>query len=150
MGESLEERLREHVEHIHAASAAELAGVIQAIGAARRTLQDTAAALNETVTRHVTGTGAATTSQVAELQVAVDDLRTMLERAVTRSKPASAAQPAPEPASAAQAAPAPAPAPPPVAPPEPQDAADDEALAATLAAVGFSLGSTYDEDDDLD
>ena len=138
MGESLEATLRQHVDRIHAASAAELAGVIQAISAARRTLQDTATMLGETVSRHVTGTGAATTSQVAELQVAVDDLRTLLERAV-RQVPAAPAPAVPPPAEA------------PADEPEPATSnVDEEALAATLAAVGFSMGDTYDEDDDLD
>lgn len=131
MGESLEAALRQHVDRIHAASAAELAGVIQAISAARRTLQDTATMLGETVSRHVTGTGAATTSQVAELQVAVDDLRTLLERAVAQ-------------------VPRPPAEPPPAAPEPAASDVDEEALAATLAAVGFSMGDTYDEDDDLE
>ena len=168
MGESLQTTMVRHIDAIHASSTAELAGANQSLAAARRALEDSAGALTQSVARQASESGAATGAQVAELQVALDDVRTLLEQTLREVRTAPAPAPAPA------VAPAPAPVAPPVAvfpvaaPVEAvrdsdpieeirgSDDADDaadidaESLAATLSIFGGPSGTSNDDEDDPD
>ena len=137
MGESLQTTMVRHIDAIHASSTAELAGANQSLAAARRALDDSAASLTQSVARQASEAGAATGAQVAELQVALDDVRTLLERTLREVR----TSPPPAPAGTAPAAP--------TAIPDPEaEEIDEESLAATLSIFGGPSGVADEDDED--
>ena len=129
MGETLQSTMVRHIDAVHAASTAELAGANQSLAAARRALEDSATTLTNAVARQASDSGAATGAQVAQLQGAVSDLRSLLERTLGEMRAAAWARPA-----AGDQSPS-------------VTAIDEEALAATLSIFGGPSGET-DEDDE--